>query len=112
MGGSADARDTRALTTRGAAMSLRWIKICGVRRPLDAELAIALGATHVGCELAPDSPRRATLAEARRLRDVAIDRARLVLVFHNATGLEIRGAAAATGASCVQPHGAGEALCA
>jgi len=93
-------------------MSPRWIKICGVRRPLDAELAMALGATHIGCVLAADSPRRATIAEAHRLGELVAGRAQLVLVFRGATGIGIRGAAAATGASCVQPHGAGAALCA
>jgi phosphoribosylanthranilate isomerase len=93
-------------------MSPRWIKICGVRRPLDAELALALGATHVGCVLAADSPRCATLAEARRLCELAARRAQIVLVFRGATGIEIRGAAAATGASCVQLHGGSALLCA
>jgi phosphoribosylanthranilate isomerase len=34
-----------------------WIKICGVTRPEDAELAVALGATHLGVNFWPRSPR-------------------------------------------------------
>jgi indole-3-glycerol phosphate synthase/phosphoribosylanthranilate isomerase len=92
-------------------MRPRWIKICGVRRALDAELAVALGATHIGCVLAQDSPRRATLGEVQRLRDAVGDAAQLVLVFRGASGTEIVSAVAFTGVPFVQPHGADEALC-
>ena len=43
------------------------IKICGLRRPEDARLAVRLGAQWIGVVRAPDSPRSATLEEARQV---------------------------------------------
>jgi indole-3-glycerol phosphate synthase/phosphoribosylanthranilate isomerase len=91
-------------------MRPRWIKICGMRRAPDAELAVALGATHLGCVLAPDSPRRATFGEVQRLRAAVAGAVQLVLVFRGAREPEILHAVAATGVPFVQPHGADEAL--
>ncbi len=47
------------------------IKICGLRRPEDARLAVRLGAGWIGIVRAPHSPRAATLDEARRVIDAA-----------------------------------------
>ena len=43
------------------------IKICGLRRPEDARMAVRLGARWIGVVRAPDSPRSATLEEARQV---------------------------------------------
>lgn len=50
-------------------MKLEALKICGVRRPEDVGPIVALGATHIGVVLAEGSPRRASLSEARRVRE-------------------------------------------
>lgn len=82
------------------------VKICGLRRVEDAELALALGAHALGCVLAADSPRRATRAQARALAAFARDRAPLVLVFRGERSEEVRAACAQTGTRDVQLHGA------
>lgn len=57
------------------------VKICGLTRPEDARLAVELGATHLGVVLAPASPRRVTLEQARRVFEAGGDSVRHVLVF-------------------------------
>ena len=47
------------------------VKICGLRRPEDASLALELGADLLGCVFADDSPRCATIAEATAIRALA-----------------------------------------
>jgi phosphoribosylanthranilate isomerase len=84
------------------------IKICGVRRVADALLAVELGATHIGCVLAPDSPRCATVNEARELVAAVGSVAQVVLVFRNPTPEVVVEAGKATGIGHVQVHGVGE----
>lgn len=43
------------------------VKICGLTRPADVALAVALGASHVGFNCSPRSPRRADLRIAAEL---------------------------------------------
>ena len=87
------------------------IKICGLRRPEDARLAVCLGARWIGVVRAPDSPRSATLEEARRVIAAAREvnpQVRPVL----ATGRtrdEVASDAFALGVDRVQPHGLSEA---
>lgn len=50
-------------------MKLEALKICGVRRPEDVAPIVAIGATHIGVVLVPSSPRAATVADARRVRE-------------------------------------------
>lgn len=87
------------------------VKICGVRRPSDAERAVELGADFIGCVLAPDSPRRATPAEVREIQAAVFGRAQVVLVFRAGRPGEIEAAVEATGVFRVQPHGADPETC-
>ena len=84
------------------------VKICGVRRVADAQLAVELGATHIGCVLAKDSPRCATLKEARDLAAALAGTAQLILVFRNVSAEDVVEASTATGIANVQVHGADE----
>jgi phosphoribosylanthranilate isomerase len=84
------------------------IKICGLRRAADAELALQLGATHLGCVVAADSPRCATADEVRAVRAVAAGGATFVLVCRGRRD-EVLAAAAAAGPDLVQWHGAAPA---
>ncbi len=61
------------------------IKICGVTRVEDAELAIGLGADIVGLNFFPASPRFVTLEQARRIRRALGNRCEVAGVFVNAT---------------------------
>ena len=63
------------------------IKICGVTQPEDSERAVRHGATHIGCVMVPDAPRRITpeqakevFAEAGKAIQVLVFRAELLEV--------------------------------
>ena len=64
-------------------MSRPRVKICGVTRVEDAELAIELGADFLGLNFYPASPRYLDLEAARRIARAVGDRARLVGVTVN-----------------------------
>ncbi len=65
-------------------MSVR-IKICGVTRVEDAELAAALGADLIGLNFYPPSPRCLSLERAGEIKRTIAGRSRLVGVFVNAS---------------------------
>ena len=64
------------------------VKICGVTRVEDAELAIALGADFLGLNFYPASARCLELEDARRIADAVGDRVPLVAVTVNAVAPE------------------------
>ncbi len=57
-----------------------WVKICGVTRLSDAELAREAGADAIGLNFVPSSPRRLDRNSARRIRDLSAGRIEVVLV--------------------------------
>ena len=59
------------------------IKICGLTRVEDAELAVSLGAEMIGLNFYPPSPRSLTLERADAIRRVIRNRAEVVGVFVN-----------------------------
>lgn len=81
------------------------VKICGVTRLADAELAVELGADLVGLNFWPRSPRYVEPAAARRLADAVRGRARVVGVFVDAPDAEVRSIARRVGLDLVQFHG-------
>jgi phosphoribosylanthranilate isomerase len=64
-------------------MAMR-IKVCGVTRCEDAELAVGLGADFIGLNFYPPSPRCLAMEPAAAIARVVKGRARLVGVFVNA----------------------------
>jgi phosphoribosylanthranilate isomerase len=60
------------------------VKICGVTRVEDAELAVELGADFLGLNFYPASPRCLDLDAARRIAEAVGNRARMVGVTVNA----------------------------
>lgn len=79
------------------------VKICGLTRRSDAEVAVQAGAAYLGAVFAPRSPRRISPREAAALGR-GLD-AGLVCVFVNARVSEVVGAASAAGARVLQLHG-------
>lgn len=89
------------------------VKICGITRPEDAELAVELGAWAIGFILWPGSKRAADPAVAAGIAAALRRRVETVGVFVNASLDEIAHAAEAIGFTHVQLHGdEGPAFCA
>ena len=89
------------------------VKVCGITRPEDAELAVELGAWALGFILWPSSPRAADPAVAAGIAAALRRRVELVGVFVNPTLDEVAQAAEALHLSHLQLHGdEGPAFCA
>jgi phosphoribosylanthranilate isomerase len=89
------------------------VKICGITRPEDAELAASLGAWAIGFILWPGSKRAADPAVAAGIARAERRRLELVGVFVNPTLDEVAHAVEAIGLTHVQLHGdEGPAFCA
>jgi phosphoribosylanthranilate isomerase len=81
------------------------VKVCGITRLEDAELAAELGAWAIGFVLWPQSPRAADTAAAAVIAAVMRRRVELVGVFVNATLDEVAHAADELHLTHVQLHG-------
>jgi phosphoribosylanthranilate isomerase len=79
------------------------IKICGITRREDAELAASLGAAYVGFVLWPDSPRAASLDTVRSIAPLLPKAVTPVGVFVDPTADEVK-AAADAGIQMAQIH--------
>lgn len=80
------------------------IKICGLTREEDVDLACALGAAYLGFNFASVSPRRVSLGTARDLSRAARPGVARVGVFVDESREEIRDAIGAAGLDLVQIH--------
>ncbi len=81
------------------------VKICGVTRVEDAELAASLGADLLGLNFWSGSPRSVAAGRAARIAAAVAGRTRLVGVFVNQERAEIEDLAARVGLDLVQLHG-------
>jgi phosphoribosylanthranilate isomerase len=89
------------------------VKLCGITRPEDAELAASLDAWAIGFILWPQSKRKADPAVAAGIARQQRRRLELVGVFVNPTLDEVAHATEAIGLTYVQLHGEeGPAFCA
>lgn len=86
-------------------MSPTRVKICGLTRLEDAELAVELGAWALGMVFYEPSPRRCSLEQALRISSALRRRAELCGVFVNALLDEIVHAAEEVGLTMIQLHG-------
>jgi len=94
-------------------MSGARIKICGITRLDDAELAVELGAWAIGMIFYEPSPRRCSLDEARAISAALRRRTELCGVFVNAALDDIVHVADELGLRLVQLHGdEGPSFCA
>jgi phosphoribosylanthranilate isomerase len=89
------------------------IKLCGIARLQDAELAVELGAWAIGLVLWPDSPRACPPEEAAAIGAALHRRAEVAGVFVDAHLDEVAAAADAYGLTLLQLHGSeGPVYCA
>ena len=94
-------------------MGVTRVKVCGITRHEDAELAVELGAWALGVILWEGSERRSSFPEAERIARTLRRRAEICGVFVNATLDDVAGATDALGLTMVQLHGdEGPAYCA
>jgi len=94
-------------------MTAARVKICGLTRLEDAELAVQLGAWAVGMVFEPSSRRCCTLDEAETIGAALRRRVELAGVFVNAPLDEITRVSERVGLTLVQLHGdEGPAFCA
>ncbi|MFI5009160.1 MAG: phosphoribosylanthranilate isomerase, partial [Solirubrobacterales bacterium] len=88
------------------------VKICGITRLEDAELAVELGAWAVGMVFYEPSPRRCSIEEAGRIAAVLRRRVELCGVFVNAPLEQIERTSEELGLTLLQLHGdEGPAFC-
>jgi phosphoribosylanthranilate isomerase len=89
------------------------IKVCGITRLQDAELAVELGAWAVGMVFYEPSPRRCSQVQALRITTALRRRVELCGVFVNAPLEEVVETAEGLGLTLLQLHGdEGPAFCA
>lgn len=81
------------------------VKICGITRCIDAELAIVAGADMLGLNFVPTSPRRIDVSLAREIARAANGRVQLVGVFADEDEARIRDIVAVVPLDFVQLHG-------
>ena len=81
------------------------IKICGVTNVRDARACAELGASRIGLNFYPRSPRYIEPKAARQIVETMPPNVEAVGVFVDATADEIQSTANAVGIRCVQLHG-------
>lgn len=92
------------------------IKVCGITRPRDAELAVGFGADAIGLNFYPPSPRFVSVEDAKAIAENARaaranrlasdnDKLTIVGVFVNASTREMNDIASAVGLDAIQLHG-------
>ena len=85
------------------------VKVCGIRRRADAELAVALGAAALGFVFWPSSPRAVTPETVREITDGLPAFVSRVGVFVNQAPVSVLRTAAKAGLTAIQLHGDEEA---
>ncbi len=107
------ARASRSVVATVGMMPPTRVKICGLTRLEDAELAAQLGAWALGMVFYAPSPRRCSLEQALRICGAMRRRAELCGVFVNATLEEIVHTSEELALTMVQLHGdEGPSFCA
>ena len=87
------------------ALAFGRVKVCGLTNAADHDMAVGEGASHVGLNLVPGTPRAVTAAEAEALLDGARARAKRVGIFRDSPPAEVAAAARRLRLDAVQLHG-------
>ena len=87
------------------------IKLCGMTRSEDVQLAVALQVDFIGLIFAARSPRRVTLAQAADLRALVPSSTRVVALLMDNTPAEIEAIIAQVQPDLLQFHGSEVAAC-
>jgi phosphoribosylanthranilate isomerase len=82
-----------------------WVKICGVTRAEDAEVAVAAGADAIGVNFYPSSPRFCDAAAARAIVEAVAGRAIVYGLFVNESRERISAIVSDIGVTGIQLHG-------
>jgi phosphoribosylanthranilate isomerase len=82
-----------------------WVKICGVTRAEDAEVAVAAGADAIGVNFYPSSPRFCETAAARAIVEAVAGRAIVYGLFVNESRERISAVVSDIGVTGIQLHG-------
>lgn len=82
-----------------------WVKICGITRALDAELAIAAGADAIGLNFVPSSARRVDPGTAKQIVEVCRGRVEAIGVVADLGVAEARRLREELGLDALQLHG-------
>jgi phosphoribosylanthranilate isomerase len=83
-----------------------WIKVCGIRDAATAQVAASAGASAVGLNFFPKSPRAITAADAAQIvSTLAVTATRPIGLFVNHSRDEIEAIATQTGLTAIQLHG-------
>ncbi|HEY1077234.1 MAG TPA: phosphoribosylanthranilate isomerase [Fontimonas sp.] len=87
-------------------MSRTRIKFCGIRRPADAQAAVALGVDAIGFVLVPQSKRHVALSRAASIRTALPPFVAAVALLMNPSEREVHAAIEAIRPDLLQFHGA------
>ena len=82
-----------------------WIKVCGIRHPDDAAVAVQSGVDAIGINFYPGSTRCVSVETAQRIRDRTGNDVVAVGLFVNASVRHITNVSDAVGLSWIQLHG-------
>lgn len=83
-----------------------YVKVCGLRHPEEAEVALHAGADAIGVVFSQKSPRRVSIDEARAVVAAVAGRIDTVVVTNDLDAVEAATIARDIGASVLQLHGA------
>src|SRR6478736_7574062 len=81
------------------------VKVCGITRIEDADLAVRLGASAIGLNFIPASPRSLAPSAARVITDAFRGRVLFVGVVANQSTASLQSLKAEAGLDCLQLHG-------